>query len=296
MTKLIFAFMQAYGGDERESLLLARSLRTFGDELANHPLWLMMPQNLEQVSASTLQALEELGVQVHRFEVPEEALKFPYGCKVYAAAAAESHASSQADILIWMDSDTIFANEPSEVILGEDISLGYRPVMLKNISSLYAEPVNAFWDFIYERCVTPSNHIFPMLTTVDEVQIRPQFNAGMMGVRPEKKLLQTWRDNFERIYQQPELTPFYQEHILYRIFVHQSILAATLLTLLHEDEMQDLGLRVNVPMFLKTEPDIARQAVTLRYDEFRFFEAPGWEKKIVLNESLKNWLQAQVGQ
>jgi hypothetical protein len=295
MTKLIFAFMQAYGGDERESLLLARSLRTFGGELANHPLWLMMPQNLEQVSASTLQALEELGVQVHRFEVPEEALKFPYGCKVYAAAAAESHASSQADILIWMDSDTIFANEPSEVILGEDISLGYRPVMLKNISSLYAEPVNAFWDFIYERCVTPSNHIFPMLTTVDEVQIRPQFNAGMMGVRPEKKLLQTWRDNFERIYQQPELTPFYQEHILYRIFVHQSILAATLLTLLHEDEMQDLGLRVNIPMFLETEPDIARQAVTLRYDEFRFFEAPGWEKKVVLNESLKNWLQAQVG-
>jgi len=295
MTKLIFAFMQAYGGDERESLLLARSLRTFGGELANHPLWLMMPQNLEQVSASALQALEELGVQVHRFEVPEEALKFPYGCKVYAAAAAESHASSQADILIWMDSDTIFANEPSEVILGEDISLGYRPVMLKNISSLYAEPVNAFWDFIYERCVTPSNHIFPMLTTVDEVQIRPQFNAGMMGVRPEKKLLQTWRDNFERIYQQPELTPFYQEHILYRIFVHQSILAATLLTLLHEDEMQDLGLRVNIPMFLETEPDIARQAVTLRYDEFRFFEAPGWEKKVVLNESLKNWLQAQVG-
>lgn len=34
MTRLIFAFMQAYGGDERESLMLARSLRMFGGELA----------------------------------------------------------------------------------------------------------------------------------------------------------------------------------------------------------------------------------------------------------------------
>ena len=98
MTNLIFAFMQAYGGDERESLLLARSLREFGDELANQPLWLMMPKKLEMVSKSTLQALRELDIQVHRFEVPDDALKFPFGGKVYAAAAAESLASSQADI------------------------------------------------------------------------------------------------------------------------------------------------------------------------------------------------------
>ena len=60
--------------------------------------------------------------------------------------------------------------------------------------------------------------------------------------------------------------------------------------------MQDLGPHVNIPMFLETEPNIARQVVTLRYDEFEFFETPDWEKKIVLNEFLKNWLSAQVGQ
>ena len=140
MTNLIFAFMQAYGGDERESLLLAHSLRTFGGELSNCPLWLMVPQNLDQFSESTRQALRELDVQVHRFEVPEEALSFPFGGKVYAAAAAEFLASNEADILVWMDSDTIFAGEPAEFVLGENVSLGYRPVMLKNISSLYDEP------------------------------------------------------------------------------------------------------------------------------------------------------------
>lgn len=296
MARLVFAFMQAYRGNERESLLLVRSLRSFGGELANHPLWLMMPRTLEQLSETTHQALEELGVQVHRFDIPEEALKFPFGGKIYAAAAAESLAVTQADILVWMDSDTLFADVPYEMLLRENVSFGYRPVMLKNISSLYDEPVNAFWDFIYEHCGTPKERIFPMLTTVDKVQIRPHFNAGIISVRPEKKLLQTWRDNFERIYQQPELISCYQEHVLYRIFVHQTILAATLLTLLHKDEMQDLGPHVNIPMFLETEPNIARQVVTLRYDEFEFFETPDWEKKIVLNEFLKDWLSAQVGQ
>ena len=296
MARLVFAFMQAYQGNECESLLLARSLRSFGGKLANCPLWQMMPQNLEQVSESTHQALEELGVQVHRFKVPEEALKFPFGGKVYAATAAEALAATQADVLVWMDSDTLFANEPSVMTLKENVSLGYRPVMLKNISSLYDEPVNAFWDFIYERCKTPKEHIFPLLTTVDRVQIRPQFNAGIMSVRPEKRLLRTWRDNFERIYQQPQLAHFYQEHVLYRIFVHQSILAATLLTMLLKDEMQDLGSRVNIPIFLDIEPDIACQADTLRYDEFKFFETPDWEKKVSLNKPLRNWLPAQVGQ
>lgn len=294
MTRLIFAFMQAYGGDERESLLLARSLRMFGGEMANYPAWLMVPQKLEQVSESTCQVLGELGVQVHRFEVPEEALGFPFGGKVYAAAAAEALASNQTDILVWMDSDTVFADTPSALALRENVSLGYRPVMLKNISSLFDEPLNAFWDFIYTRCETPMEHIFPILTTVDGVQIRPQFNAGLMSVRPGKRLLQTWRNNFERLYQQPELSPYYQEHVLYRIFVHQSILSATLLSVLHKDEMQDAGPRVNLPMFLETEPDIARKAVTLRYDEFKFFENPGWEKNVAMNEAFKNWLQAQV--
>jgi len=296
MTNLIFAFMQAYGEDERESLLMAHSLRMFGGELANQPLWLMMPQKLEQVSESTRQALRKLDVQINRFEVPEEALGFPFGGKVYAAAAAESLASYQADVLIWMDSDTIFAGEPAEFVLRGNVNLGYRPVMLKNISSLYDEPVNAFWSFIYERCGTPVKKIPPMTTTVDTVRIRPQFNAGILSVRPQKRLLQAWRDNFERLYQQPELAPYYQEHILYRIFVHQSILAATILTMLNKDETRDLGSRVNIPMFLEAAPDIAREAVTLRYDEFKFFENPGWEEKVALKEPLKKWLKAQIRQ
>jgi hypothetical protein len=294
MTKLIFAFMQAYRGDERESLLLARSLRTFGGELANYPLWMMVPQTLAHSGEITLQALSRLDVQLNRFEVPEEALGFPFGGKVYAAAAAESLASNEADILVWMDSDTVFVGEPAGLALKENVDLGYRPVMLKNVSSLYDEPLDAFWGFIFERCDTPVNDLFPMLTTVDGVRIRPHFNAGILSVRPKAGLLQAWQNNFERLYPQPELAPFYQENILYRIFVHQAILAGTLLAKLNEDEMQDLGVRFNYPLFLEDASESAHDVVTLRYDEFEFFQQPGWENKFPLKEPVKKWLGAQV--
>ena len=182
------------------------------------------------------------------------------------------------------------------MVLKENINLGYRPVMLRNISSLYDEPLNAFWSFIFERCDTPVDDLFPMLTTVDEVYIRPHFNAGILGVHPETRLLQTWRDNFERLYQRPELITFYQENVLYRIFVHQAILAATLLVELKKDEMQDLGTSFNYPVFLEPSPEIPNDVVTLRYDEFKFFEQPGWENKVLVKEAVKTWLKAQVCQ
>jgi len=292
--QLIFAFMQAYGGDERESLLLARSLRTFGDAFANNPLWMMTPNKSEQVSGDTLQALSELNVRINRFEVPEEALKFPFGGKVYAAAAAEVLASNETDILVWMDSDTFFAGEPAGLVLKENVNLGYRPVMLKNISSLYDEPLDAFWSFIFERCGTPVNDLFPMLTTVDGVRIRPHFNAGILSVHPKVGLLQAWRNDFERLYSRPELILFYQENILYRIFVHQAVLAGTILAKLQRDEMQDLGACFNYPVFLDGASEPARDVVTFRYDEFEFFQQPGWEDKIPLKVSVKEWLGAQV--
>jgi hypothetical protein len=290
VTQLIFAFMQAYGGDERESLLLAHSLRAFGGKLANNPIWMMMPHKWEQVSRNTRQALSELDVRLHRFEVPDEALSFPFGGKVYAAAAAESLAADEADILIWMDSDTVFAGEPAGLALKKGVNLGYRPVMLKNISSLYDEPLNAFWSSIFGRCGTPVDGIFPMLTTVDGVRIRPHFNAGILSVRPKAGLLQAWRNNFEQLYSRSELAPFYQENILYRIFVHQAILTATLLARVGKNEMQDLGARFNYPVFLEGASESARDVITLRYDEFEFFRQPGWEDRIPLKEPVKDWL------
>jgi len=45
---------------------------------------------------------------------------------------------------------------------------------------------------------------------------------------------------------------------------------------------------------LDADKELARVAVTFRYDEFEFFERLGWEDKISLNKTVKDWLVAQM--
>lgn len=292
MEQLTFSFMQAHGGDERESLLLARSIRTFGGNSANAPIWIMVPQGKSPFSETTRQALHALDVNLLPFIVPDSVLGFPFGGKVFAAAAAESLLGDRSRLLVWMDSDTVILREPRPFVIPEKIQLGYRPVMLKNISSLYDEPIDRFWKLIFSGCHTTESNIFPMRTTVDEVTIRPQFNAGMMVVRPEKHLLRTWQVNFESLYRHPELQEFYKKHILYKIFIHQAVLSATLLALLNPTEMQELGAQVNIPVFLPAQQP--EEIISLRYDEFNFFEKADWIEKVHLQNLSLEWLKEQI--
>lgn len=301
MHNLIFAFMQAYGEDDRESLLLARSLRTFAGRLAEAPIWMMVPQKLNHLSDTTRQSLEALGVRLVPFAVSGDALKFPFGGKVFAAAAAETHAQGKTEVLVWMDSDTVCVQEPAEFLLPTGISLGYRPVMLKNISSLFDEPLDRFWKLVYKGCNTPAGRVFSMQTSVDGTVIRPQFNAGLLVARPERALLRAWRDNFGRLYLEPGWGEFYKKHILYYFFIHQAILSATLLGQLEKEEMLCLGEMVNYPLFLHSRIALANQAVTMnqvvtfRYDAFNFFDDPKWKEILPVSGPLLNCIETQNG-
>jgi len=292
VNELNFAYMQTHGGDERESLLLARSIRRFGGTYADAPIWILIPRGRSPFSEGSQVALHQLDVNLVSFDVPDSVLNFPFGGKVFAARAAESSLDSNGGLLAWMDSDTIVLREPREFLIPENTYLGYRPVMLKNISSLFDEAVNEFWQIIFETCETPEEHIFPMETTSDKVIIRPQFNAGVLVVRPGRGLLRAWAENFEASYGHPVLETYYQEHILYKIFVHQSVLSATLLAMLEREEMHDLGPDVNLPIFLESEREDA--TASLRYDDFKFFSRPDWESKIFLDEERMAWLREQV--
>jgi hypothetical protein len=186
---VIFASMVNQGSQEAESVILAQSIRDFGGAMANNRIWAMMPRKEGAVSAATLDRLKSLNVRTEHFQADEEALKFPLAAKVFAAAAAESLARSESAILAWLDSDNIVIREPAAFVLPQGKVLGYRPVMLRNVSSMFEEPVDGFWSLVYEGCGTPADRIFPMSTTVDGARIRAQFNAGLLVVRPEWGLL-----------------------------------------------------------------------------------------------------------
>lgn len=296
---LLFSLMPAYGSDENETLLMVRSLRRFGGRQKDTPVMVMTPRPAP-LSTGACHALEALDAEIIPFDVPREALDFPFGAKVFAAAAAEARAEGRCQTLAWMDSDTLFAGDPTSLALKPGCALACRPVMLKNISSLAGEPVNPFWQALFAACATPLESLPPCATLVDGVPIRPQYNAGLLALRPERGLLRAWRDHFARLYPDPVFAPFYEQHRLYRIFIHQAVLAAVLLARLKPDEICDPGPRFNHPVFLDAKKllnDVssAAEVITFRIDSFEFFTEAPWRAQTFFPAHLQGWLEEQLG-
>ncbi|MFH1214351.1 MAG: DJ-1/PfpI family protein [Candidatus Neomarinimicrobiota bacterium] len=293
--QLTFACMAYPGSGEIEVITWARSIRDFGGRYKNCPIWVLIPGQVEEMTLPTRQRLQTLGVRLIPFMARPEALRFPLATKVYAAAVAESLAVGNTAILVWMDSDNILFQEPTAFDLPVGKSFGYRPVQVVLIGSRYDQPVDDFWDLIYRECTTPPERIFPLKTYVDEVPLRAYFNAGLLVMRPELKILQTWRTNFDRLFLRADFQPFYRKSRTYAIFVHQAILSGTILAMIDSAAMIDFPSDYNYPLNLIEKIPPARRfkdlskLVTVRYDDFgQNFK---WRGLINIKEPLKTWLE-----
>ncbi len=298
--RLVFAATPATGGDERELILLARSIRAFGGWLAGSPVWVFVPQQLP-LAARTQAALEETGVEVRPYTSQGEALAFPFAAKVLAAGEAEALAESRgADLLVWMDPDTLFIQPPDELVLAENSRIGCRSVQLTLISSPFDQPLDDFWTAIYQRLGVNPDGVFAVETTVDRRLIRAHFNAGLLVVRPSAGLLRRWAGCFARIFPDPFFEPFYEKNILYKYFIHQAALAGCILAALEKDRIQDFSPWVNYPVFkhhkmpAELRADSWNRLVTARYDDYRFFWQADWQGILPMRPPFADWLPAQI--
>ena len=301
MKDLIFALLLDTGDGERDALRLANSIRTFGGEYCFNPIWMLSRHDEEDFSEETRQALFSTGVRLVTFEREPGETHFPFVDYVTAAALAEGLAQGETRCLAMMACDTLVLQPPSSFVLAAGKSFGGCAVHLKLLGSGVSEPVNDFWSLIYRNCHVEGERIFTMQTIVDEQPVRAYFNAGLLVVRPERGLLRGWQANFERLRGLPEFEPFYQQSELYSIFMHQTVLAGSLLSALNPDEFQQFPFTVNYPLHLhskvseKRRPTHLEQLITCRYEEFsETFNDPSIEDMLRADTTLKGWLEAQA--
>jgi hypothetical protein len=296
-TKLVFACMVIPEHNEVESLIWARSVRHFSGRFSGNSIWMFIPNDVEALSSSRREELDELGVKLFPFKIDKEMLRFPLAGKPFAAAEAEKLASGKLDIVAWTDPDNIYLNEPNEIILPDKINLGYRPVHHVNIGSIYNQPLDEFWSLIYKDCDVPAHRVFPMKPNVEDVEIRPYINAGHLIFRPERGLMKKWRDNFSGLYSRPAYIELYKEDPRYAVFVHQAILSATILTETRGDEITKLSVRYNYPLNLYSQIPVAKRIerlndlVTARYDLFA--NDQHWNALMEIDGPLKSWINEQ---
>jgi hypothetical protein len=297
--RMIIATFAEQEPDLARIRIMIESIRRFAGRFKDTPVWVYLTEGLLASESGLLEKIESLGAGFRLGEAPEEATWFYLSRKVFAAAQAEEAAAGKADILAWLDVDTIFLQEPDEFLLPKGKSLGFRPVMHRNISPLYDEPLDEFWKRAYEDMAIPESLVFPMITVADEDRIRPYINAGCLVVRPERGLLRKWAETFALLYKDPAMKEMCRQEERRRIFIHQVALSGAVMKHLKRDEMLELSDRVNYPIFFgemfgakKYFHDIS-EAVTIRYESF-FVDPPAdWEKTLSGPADRIDWLKEQ---
>jgi hypothetical protein len=273
----IFATFAEDGPQLRNALVLVESIRSFGGLYGNAPVWIYVPSCILRTQKDLIEKCKNLGARVTASDANAESKDFRFAGKVFAAARAEAEASGKAAILVWMDNDTAVLRQPDEFSLAKGKSLGYRPVMNRNIGSPYSKPPDAFWKRVFGKLSVRESALFPMKTAADRETIRPYFNAGLLVVRPERGILAQWARSFPALYR-------------------DSVIGAVL-NLLGRGEMVQLSDSYNYPIFFERMYGGARRfdsldgVVTMRHDVFFQNPMPGWDGKLKGPVKTISWLK-----
>ena len=277
----------------------AASLREFGGKLKDTPIRLYVADYSDIDPAVITDQAKQLGIEVRTSSAPENSLWLFYAGKVYAAGQAESDADGNADILVWVDIDTIVLQEPLAFLLEPGICFAYRPVMHNRSGTLYGRPPGVFWDRIYNDLKIDRSKLFEMTTPADQQKINAYFNAGLLIMRPEKGIMRTWVRDFETLYNDSTLVEMCRENVDYRIFLHQTALVG-LLNNIKRSEMIELSDQYNYPLFFEQMFGATREfgsienVTTLRYESYFRNPDPEWTTKLKGPQDRIDWLKEHL--
>jgi hypothetical protein len=129
LTSEKFLIVTLAAGDEsqRDSVLLAASVRDFAGKFSETPMKVLLPKG-ETVNSKIERRLHQLDVELTRIKIPPDIAAFPLASIPYAAGQAENEALDEAKTLVWLSSETMVIREPSAFKLPENKFLGVRPV------------------------------------------------------------------------------------------------------------------------------------------------------------------------
>ena len=292
--KVVFGFFAAQNY-EVQSLMLVKSLRDFGGVLADLSVWIYTPED-KPLQGPALEPLMDLDVELIPIPLDEAISRFPFAGKTLAAAVAEERAEKEGVILAWHDRTGFIHQAPFDFILPKGITLAFRPTDIANIGALLDAPLPEFWQKYLDHFSLSAADLTPVTTAIDNVDLRLYVNAGLLVVRPEKRLLRTWADCLVQTYALPEFRAFYQQNQAYGIFMHQAALttATVMTTTVEEREILPNTYLFSVDNFFdyppKERPLTLDQITTGRFHDF--FALPNWQEKVIASPALVDWFQS----
>ncbi|MEW5869820.1 MAG: hypothetical protein AB1894_11135 [Chloroflexota bacterium] len=268
---------------------LAHSLRTFGGPLSGAPLWVFLPHSASapldpEIDPGRFSGLDP--VHFIPFSLEPDVPDYLFSEKVHACARAEALADAQARTLVWLDPSCLITNPPVLFDLAPDHAAAFRPVHHKNVGLTAQEPLDAFWQAIYQA-VGLRQAPFSLPSFVDRQELRPYFNTHCFAVDPAQGLLRAWQSHFERLAADQDFQARACSDTLHQVFLHQAILSALVASRLERGQLRILPPEYSYPLHMHPQVPPLDQPATL--DEL---VCPVYEDAFVYPDTL-NGLAAQ---
>jgi hypothetical protein len=201
-----------------KSLLLCESIREFGGAYSKAPIYSFAPRADHYLTPATIELFDMLGVVHSNMPLNTGFVNYPFANKILSALHVEQE--TDADWIVFLDSDKIMLSEPEEMFSNEH-DFAARPVDKKNIGIVdFDDTEGAYWRGMYDllRVTRVDDRV---TTTRDGETIFPYYNGGMIAVRREAGFFARFLKNFEMMWDNglvPKAGPN---------FIEQSTLATT---------------------------------------------------------------------
>lgn len=195
MNDLAFLICIEKGRLESEAVLLIESLRAWGGARSDTPVYAFAPRPDHHPGPETIERIEALGVNYVDEPLVDRFAEYPTFNKVPVSAWAERELDY--DVLVFADTDTIFTEDPSELVGGEWLAAA-RPVDRRIAGSKGKGKGEPFWQRMYETLGVKSEPF--VRTTVGEMQIRAYWNTGLIAVRRSAGLFAAWEQALIRLF------------------------------------------------------------------------------------------------
>ena len=191
--RLAFLACVERGRLESQSLLLCRSIRRNVGRFRDAPIHTFQPRAGTTIEDATLTELRAMGVQHHTDTLNRDFVDYPISNKVFACAHAEQ--TLDEDVLVFIDTDTVFVNQPDEFDLPAGVHAAVRPVDHKNCGSTGpGARDDPYWRRLYELCGVSRSPFIE--TAVSAQRIRAYYNSGLVCVRRSVGIFQRWLEHF----------------------------------------------------------------------------------------------------
>lgn len=273
--------------------LLVNSLRTFGGDMHQCPFWVFVTD--PELKPGVGLRIE--GVRIIDHRIPDMLANYWFSAKVSACARAEELAESGVQSLVWLSPDCLVVKPPDAFQLEDTIDIALRPVHIRNIGSLFNEPLDAYWQGIYQALQVEDPSV-GVKSFVDGVQLRPYYNSHAMSIRPSLGLFKRWLFEFGRLVNDYPFQSGPCQDDLHRIFLHQAVLSTLIASLIDRQQIRILSPDYSYPYNLHEQVPDGKRAQAL--DDLVCFTYedrplnPNLVHDVEIGEPLRSWIIDQI--